>query len=444
MKNILFSAFIILSLSVQAQWVEQATGFVAADRGANTITIVDTNTVWVTAIDGSSSTNYITEFSKTINGGASWSAGTINTGVIGAGIANISAIDGTTAWACIFHPLQTFAGGIWKTTDGGASWNKQTGAAYTASSFPNFVYFWDGNNGITVGDADSTSFEVYTTTDGGSTWVRTPNTGNQLSTNSSSEYGLTNSFSVIGGTLWFSTTKGRVFKTTDKGLTFTVSTVGNGLTAAHSLSFVNADTGYAFMNTPDLKSWRIAKTVDGGSTWLPVQNNTNENVTTILGADITAVPGTNSLISVGSDNNAIGSSISDDGGVTWYLLEDTSLAPPRISVRFLNSTTGWAGTFNQDQLTSGIHKFSGAVGIHDKTSGELMITIAPNPASDFIRIVNAKTESATYTLFNLTGEVIGGGQINGNYIDVSALPAGIYFIEIISEKMRGSDRFIKQ
>ncbi|MBC7863049.1 MAG: T9SS type A sorting domain-containing protein, partial [Bacteroidia bacterium] len=421
-------------------------------RGVNSIDIVDANTVWVGSYDGTNTSNYITDFSKTINGGTLWTAGTITTGLTGVGLGNISAIDGDTAWASIFHPTQAVATGIWKTTDGGVSWNKQTTAAFTAASFPDFVYFWNANNGIAVGDPLGGYFEVYTTADGGTTWVRTANTGNQLQASSSSEYGYTNDFSVVGNTLWFGSTTGRVFKTTDMGLTFTKASVANGVTDVQKVSFADAITGYAFMHTAGNKSYKIARTLDGGTNWSAIINTTSIADSTVLGADITAVPGTNALISVGSDVTAKGSSWSGDGGLSWELMEDTSLAPQRLSVRFLDASTGWAGTFNIDAFTSGISKFNGMVGIGAAGNSTKNVTAFPNPAADLLtlNINGLNGKQLLISVFNVMGEKISsekmqtGSPVYFKHIDLSALSAGLYFVEVTDGNNKFVNKFIKQ
>ena len=438
MKNKIFFLFQLISGIAFSQWAEQASGFSAASRGVNSINIVNDTVVWAGAYDGTNTTNYITEFTKTTNGGITWTAGIINSGLIGAGLANISAINADTAWACIFHPTQAAAGGVWKTTNGGLSWTQQTSAAFVASSFPNFVHFWDRNNGIVMGDPSGGYFEIYTTTDGGTTWTRTPNTNNQLSSNAGSEYGYTNLFSVADGKLWFGTSTGRIFKTTDKGLSFTNSTPGNGITDVQKIAFADSLTGYACMHTSGNKSWKITKTTDGGATWSALQNNTAIANTTIFGADICVVPGTNALISVGSDPSAIGSSYSFDGGLNWSLMEDTSLAPQRLSVRFLNSTTGWSGSFNTNQTTSGIFKFEGTVGIAAVNKQNQVLTLFPNPASEELHIALSgfSGKSIEVEIRSVTGIEIKKHHFQTSenndvtFSDLSEIPAGIYWLVV--------------
>ncbi|MFN5182308.1 MAG: T9SS type A sorting domain-containing protein [Bacteroidota bacterium] len=438
MKYKIILSFSLFTTFCFSQWAEQASGFTAASRGVNSISIINDSVVWAGAYDGNNSSNYITEFTKTSNGGTSWSSGIINTGLIGAGLANISAINKDTAWTCIFHPTQAVAGGVWKTTDGGISWNKQNTAAFGASSFPNFVYFWNKNEGMVMGDPAGGYFEIYTTNDGGNTWTRTQNTNNQLTPNAGSEYGYTNLYSVVGNTLWFGTSTGRVFKTTDKGITFTNSTTANGITDVQRICFADSLVGYACMHTLGNKSWKISKTIDGGMNWLPLQNNTTINNTTILGADICVVPGTNALISVGSDASAIGSSYSFDGGLNWSLMEDTSLAPQRLSVRFLNAASGWSGAFNVNSTISGIFKFQGTVGINSLNKKNQDVTIFPNPANEELNVLFSgfSGKEINLKIISITGEKVFERNKNvftsldSIYIRTDDLSTGVYFVEV--------------
>ena len=451
MKKIFLLCSLQSCLFVFSQWSQQSSGFVVT-RGINSINIVNDSVVWAGAYDGANTTNYITEFTKTSNGGTNWISGIINTGLVGVGLANISAISKDTAWACIFHPTQAAAGGIWKTVDGGVSWTKQNSAAFVSSSFPNFVHFWNGSKGIAMGDPVGGYFEVYTTNDGGTTWVRTPNTNNQLSSNAASEYGYTNVFSVSGNSLWFGTSTGRVFKTTDFGMSFTNATPSNGITDVQRVTFSDSLIGYACMHTAGNKSWKISKTTDGGITWSALQNNTIINNTNILGADICTVPGTNALISVGSDASAIGSSYSFDGGLNWSLMEDTSLAPQRLSVRFLNATTGWSGGFNTNSATSGIFKFQGTVGISPEINFMKELVVFPNPTQNTIGVSlkDFMNESVQLELMNISGElmfskVIEVSEHNHTYTsDLSGLPRGLYFLRMKNKTGSISKKIILQ
>ena len=448
MKKQLFIYFSLSTLFLSAQWADQVSGFPTAARGINSINIVTADTAWAGAFDGSAAATFTTNFTKTINGGTVWGPGTITTGVSGVGLANISAIDASTAWACIFHPSQASAAGIWKTVDGGSLWTQQTTAAFVANSFPDFVHFWDANNGIAVGDPINSYFEVYTTTDGGTIWTRTANTANHLSPSSTAEYGYTNGFSVMGDTLWFSTTAGRVFKTVDKGFTFTNAIVGNGITDVQRISFANSTIGYVAMHNPGNLSYKLARTFDGGLNWFSVPTSI-----LILGGDVCAVPGTNALVAVGSDTTRAGSAWSSDNGNSWQLMEDTTGAPQRTSVKFLNATTGWAGAFNADAFTKGISKYTGvAIGVNQKEISKNNISVYPNPVTEYLNLnlIELGGKKLTIEVFNLIGAKIYSenfyteAPVYIKHINVSNFAKGIYFVQVSDGQSKSVQKFIKE
>lgn len=186
MKKTLFFILLISSIETNAQfWSEKATGFNESATSLNSISIVDSNVIWANAygITIPLDPNYtIKEFTRSIDGGNTWTPGTIDLGPDSTdmGSSSISAVSASTAWVSIF-PGYTNTGGIWKTTDGGVNWTKQVSALFSsADSYPNFVYFWDANNGIAQGDPEGGEFEIYTTTDGGTNWNKVNGTNIQI------------------------------------------------------------------------------------------------------------------------------------------------------------------------------------------------------------------------------------------------------------------------
>ena len=93
-------------------------------------------------------------------------------------ISGIAPIDANTCYAAMFNAFP-IGGGVFKTTDGGDTWKqlepgKLFGGEY---SFPDIIYFFDAQHGVTIGDddqIDSSRLEIYTTSDAGKTWQRVP------------------------------------------------------------------------------------------------------------------------------------------------------------------------------------------------------------------------------------------------------------------------------
>jgi len=110
-------------------------------------------------------------------------------------------------------------GGILGTTDGGLTWTQDPTSFKTAGGWPDFIHFFDANNGVCVGDPTNGYFEIYTTSNAGASWSRVPQAN--IPAPVSGEKGLTGPFfAAAGNSLWFPTSAlgtGRIFRTTDKG-----------------------------------------------------------------------------------------------------------------------------------------------------------------------------------------------------------------------------------
>ncbi len=171
--------YITVESSGSSAWFQQASGFTTLYRGMDKIFIVNPQTAWGTAINGAATTQtdyYTLEFSRTNDGGQTWTPGAI-TGVPSTYvISSICATSYTKAWVACFNNASTAdKGGIYVTSNGGQTWTRQNTALYNdASSFPNVVHFWNNNEGWAMGDPVGGYFELYNTVDGGVNWVRTP------------------------------------------------------------------------------------------------------------------------------------------------------------------------------------------------------------------------------------------------------------------------------
>ena len=360
MKKILLSlsAILMLAMVSHAQWVEQATGFATGSRGINYIDIVDQNTVWATAYDGSGGGAYITEFTKTTNGGTLWTPGQVMTGTA-YGLGNISAIDGNTAWVAVFKGTgaQDNTCGIYKTTNGGSTWTQQPGALQGSASFADNVYFWNANEGMCHGDVKDNYFEIYTTTNGGSTWTRVPQ-ANITATVASGEGGWTGVISAVGdSTIAFGTNKGKLYISNDRGVHW--KGIATGIVPAgtnpgvNHIAFTDKNHGLVAQSTAT-GTIQIFKTSDNGNTWSPLTFTGNA-----FNNAVAAVPGSaNTYVTTGADatNNMMGVTFSFDGGTTWQDMVST-IGTQYLATDWLNDSTAWAGGFNVDATSGGMFKF---------------------------------------------------------------------------------------
>jgi PKD repeat protein len=342
--------YINVSIPPYGEWLEQNTGFTQASRGINHISIVDANTIWATAYDGTAAATNVQQFTKTTNGGLTWTPGNINVNNTGLGISMIHAESATKAWLAAFPNAAGQTGGIWITTNGGTTWTRQNTASFSnAASFTNAVHFWNELEGVCVGDPINNEFEIYRTTNGGTNWTLV--SGANIPNPQANEFGYTRQMEAVGDNVWFTTSKGRIYHSTNRGATWQVYTspvpdFGGAVTTGVSanLSFSSPTAGL-IVN----QAGNIWKTVNSGSTWTsvtptgPVYTN-----------GLCYIEGTNVAFTTGAATGASGSSYSTDGGTTWNPIDTEQ----HLYVEFTNPSVGWSGWFNASSTSGGIWKWN--------------------------------------------------------------------------------------
>lgn len=448
MKKLLLSILLVISFCANAQfWTEKATGFTTPGRGLYSISIVDANTVWAEAYnyDGLFEDTTIKEFTKSTDGGNTWTPGTIDLGLDTneLGISSITATSATTAWVSATTGA-TQLGGIWKTVDGGVTWTKQTTAQFSdlVHSYANFVHFWDADNGIAVGDPENDEFEIYTTNDGGTTWTRVPAANipdliiidvnpDPLVTVLESEYCYENLYEVSGNTIWFGTDRGRIFKSNDKGLTWTAHQSPSIDFQDDKITFSDTSKGLLAKYTLDQPT-TLYSTNDGGENWIPVLSSG-----TISKDHIAYIRGTSIVVSTQekdtSNGGKAGSSYSTDDGVTWTAI-DTDVFHGELA--FLNSSFGFSGGISTNATTGGISKFTGIPLKAPSFDVKNQITAYPNPTNGMLNIDSENSLIKEASVFDLLGRQVYNPKLsvlNNVTLDLNSLQTGTYILKVTSD-----------
>ena len=345
------------TLSISAEWIEQVSGLPYA-QGIRCLDAVNATIAWAVGRDGTGSDVPTTEFTRTINGGDTWIAGSVlGTSDTIHGCGNICALSEAVAYVAVYNHVgsQDATDGPYKTTDGGSHW---TQLGNYPISFANNVVFWNENEGVVLGDTKDGYFEDYYTSDGGVTWTRVPQTnysGPGLPSQTD-EGGWTGVYDAFGNTVIFGTNKGVVYISHDKGHTYYASLSGISPSdpgtnpGVNEIAFKDATHGIVGHST-DSGDYSLYNTSDGGITWHAISHTG-----TAYDYDIAYVPGTaNMYISTGANQALSGASYSLDGGFSWVDYPEVS-GIQLMATDFVENKIGWAGAYATDEVTGGMFK----------------------------------------------------------------------------------------
>ena len=129
-----------------------------------------------------------------------------------------------------------------------------------------------------------------------------------------------------------------------------------------------------------------------------------------------------------------------DGGETW--IENTIDSMPAGKITAIDCWNVDSCFFGSSRKL--YRNFSETVSIIETgSSNVIQFTIRPNPASEilFLQLKNSGNEMEILS-YNLVGEIVDLYFVN-NQADVSHLPPGIYFTEVITEQGRAVQKWVK-
>ncbi|MEI7597396.1 MAG: S8 family serine peptidase [Bacteroidota bacterium] len=443
--------------SASSMWIKQASAFQTPTRCIQNIAIVDENIAWANAFESITGSIY-NEYTRTNNGGLTWISGKITSNNIPSTyeISNISPVNYNKAYICFHSMLATQAapyGGIFVTEDGGNTWTQQASALFNnASSYPQAVHFFNANDGWCMGKPSGGYCEMYTTTDGGSNWIRVPQAN--IPAPLAAEYANNGMYESYNDILWWPTTKGRIYKSIDKGVHWTV--VQTSLSNITGITFANENTGIiqqiarSYPSDTHVVTFNNMKTTNGGSTWTSFTPGTG-----IRKEFIDFAPGhPELLISAGTDGNEVessGSSFSSDLGLTWTNIDEGVYYS---WLKMFNNQIGYAGGVNISPIDGGIYKWNPIISSNESQKAEQTkeYKIYPNPTSSIINFdfYDLKNSNINISIYDITGKIvyaISENKTNGLYkkeINLQNSPKGIYFAIIKKDKDIFNEKIILQ
>jgi photosystem II stability/assembly factor-like uncharacterized protein len=291
---------------------------------------VNDRVVWASAAGGT--------FAVTTNGGNTWES-RVMPGAETLQFRDVHAVSERVAY--LLSAGEGANNRIYKTEDGGDTWELQ----FQAGPDPRFFYdcfdFWTPNRGITFADGIDGRFPVIRTSDG-ENWR---DIGNRLPAPQAGEAGFAASGTCIttqsGNRAWIGTGGGveaRVLATTDGGESWSSYEVpilqGTSVSGVVSIAFRDPFRGIlggGDIVASDVPQQNVARSSDGGETW------TLTTPTPFTGAvyGLSYVPGQRlTVVATGPS----GAAWSPDEGDTWSLLPDISNF---WAVAFASRSVGW-------------------------------------------------------------------------------------------------------
>jgi photosystem II stability/assembly factor-like uncharacterized protein len=377
--------------------------------------------MWV-AIRGAAGTN-TANYAYTSDAGASFTVGAIPDP--NHSPTSVFALDDRTAWIGFADFAGSNGGAVWKTLNGGLNWTKLTTTQFSdAAAFVDVICFFNADTGFVLGDPIGGSYEIYTTTDGGTTLSPVPST--QIPAPLTAEFVLESSYSKIGNKVWCGTNKGRVYYSADMGHNWSVSTVKSSFTYIE-ISMNDSIHGVAIQ----LNSSKPYVTSDGGITWNPKTLSPSATMSRV--SAIRDVPGAFVFKLSGQ-----GIYITDDTFATYSLIDNTHISGDNALVMY-NTTLGWTQTayLNSDSAIikiADIHigTFSPETNLHNAG-------IFPNPVklnSALVSWTLEKNAETILALYDITGKLVRLKKVNGiagrnaRMFDFENTNAGLYLLSI--------------
>ncbi len=354
---------------------------------------------------------------RSTDGGTTYSIATFPPTAYGY-LNSIHMIDNNTGWAVGSNTS------VFKTTNGGASWDSVPTPFTEAGKILSKVIFVNANTGWIFSKTSMTGDStIIKTTNGGTSWFK-----QKLSTNTGSYAQIYWADFVDANTGYCVNYTPRPYKTTDGGDTWTVQNIVDVFGGfMYGIDMVDANTGYICGS-----SGRMYKTTNGGTLWDTLTNRPGWTSPSWYGVKFK-----NANIGVFCGSNGM-TAITTNGG-TSFTLENTS-ASTQYNL-FLTPLAGYTVGTN-----SSIHRNNALPTGTENNLSEVPTQFElaqnyPNPFNPVttIRFALPKAAVVTMKVYDILGREVVRAINNISYnagwnsftFDGSKLSSGVYFYSII-------------
>lgn len=413
-------------------------------------------------------------FSSTIIFAQTWQQTNIINNTSGQRFDDVFFLNETTGWAA-----NGFFATVYKTTDGGLTWNQQLTEADLGGAFYfRNIEFLNENIGF-IGTLNSLFLK---TTDGGENWTPVTN----ITPNPLAICGLNavNDSTIYGCGAFFG--PAFIIKSTDAGNNWTHTNMSAFATALVEILFIDDLIGYA--GGQNNNGAVLLKTIDGGVTWSEIYNSnipgeyvwklqtlaTDNNI--IFGAVSSVVPRLGKLIKSGDAGNTwqsfnapetdiqavgfiteqkgwmgghtTGFYETNDGGVTW---SNTGVGNNLNRIFVVSSNLAYG-------CGTSVYKFTDtSLSVNEvdvETKAVVELELQSNPVNDVLKFqINFESaDNIVIELYDLQGkflqqlsrEIIFFKQTKNYEFKVNQLSSGSYFLNIHTNTGRKSYQFLKR
>lgn len=312
-----------------------------------------------------------------------------------------------------------FYGTILKSTNSGLNWS----TIYPGGSYHLLSVYINGTDLYATGQ----NGVIIKSTDEGTTWNSVnPGTGGHI-------FKVFFTSAMIGYAVG---NNGYIHKTTNGGTSWTYN-FDTSISAdfqLRSIYFTDVNNGYIVGRNSFTNESIFIRTTDGGTTWIPeIVYGTYYVDIEFLNSD------TGFIISQNESSNTGVIFKTINGGISWTFL--CSISKSLTDITFPSINVGYTCGFNGI-----IYKSTNIALDVEELESDQALSVYPNPSSEKIEMIlhpSINIGILTIQFYSISGEKL-ISQLYADSIDISKIPAGVYFLKIQNETNSWTKKIIKE